>query len=57
MALEVQRLYRESTLSSIGILAMGGHLDGVLAFGRTGAQAGETLVRHLARALEIGGTA
>ena len=51
MALEVQRLYRESTLSGTGILAMGGHEDGVLAFGATAAEAGETLVRHLARAL------
>lgn len=51
MALEVQRLYRESTLSGTGILAMGGHEDGVIAFGATAAAAGETLVRHLARAL------
>lgn len=51
MALEVQRLYRESTLSGTGILAMGGHEDGVIAFGTTAAAAGETLVRHLARAL------
>jgi len=51
MALEVQRLYRESTLSGTGILAMGGHEDGVIAFGSTADEAGETLVRHLARAL------
>jgi class II aldolase/adducin N-terminal domain-containing protein len=51
MALEVQRLYRESTLSGTGILAMGGHEDGVIAFGATAAEAGETLVHHLARAL------
>jgi ribulose-5-phosphate 4-epimerase/fuculose-1-phosphate aldolase len=55
MALEVQRLYRESTLSSTGILAMGGHEDGVIALGRSAGEAGEILVRHLARALEIGG--
>ncbi len=55
MALEVQRLYRESTLSATGILAMGGHEDGVIAFGRSAAEAGEILVRHLARALEGGG--
>jgi hypothetical protein len=54
MALEVQRLYRESTLSGTGILAMGGHQDGVLAFGGTAGEAGETLVRYLARALEAG---
>lgn len=51
MALEVQRLYRESTLPALGVLAMGGHEDGVLALGRTAAEAGEALVRHLARAL------
>jgi hypothetical protein len=51
MALEVQRLYRESTLSGTGILAMGGHEDGVIAFGVTAAEAGETLVRELARAV------
>jgi hypothetical protein len=54
MALEVQRLYRESTLSGTGILAMGGHQDGVLAFGGSAGEAGETLVRHLARALVAG---
>ncbi len=51
MAFEVQRLYRSSAFSSIGILAMGGHEDGVIAIGCTAAQSGETLVRHLARAL------
>jgi L-ribulose-5-phosphate 4-epimerase len=54
MALEVQRLYRESTLSGTGILAMGGHEDGIIAFGSNAGEAGETLVRHLARALAAG---
>ena len=54
MAIEVQRLYRESTLSGTGILAMGGHEDGVLAFGSSAGEAGETLVRYLARALAAG---
>jgi ribulose-5-phosphate 4-epimerase/fuculose-1-phosphate aldolase len=53
MAREVQRVYRETAAGSLGILAMGGHEDGVLAFGRTAGEAGEALVRHLARALEI----
>jgi hypothetical protein len=57
MALEVQRLYRESSLSSTGILAMGGHEDGVIAFGHTAEDAGVTLVRHLARALAAAGGA
>jgi hypothetical protein len=53
MALEVQRLYRESTASSAGVLAMGGHEDGVLALGRTASEAGELLVRQLGRALAL----
>jgi L-ribulose-5-phosphate 4-epimerase len=53
MAHEVQRLYRETQLSTTGLLAMGGHEDGVIAFASTPDQAGETLVRHLARALAI----
>jgi hypothetical protein len=52
MAHEVQRLYRESTFAETGILAMGGHEDGVLAFGASAAAAGEALVRELARALD-----
>jgi ribulose-5-phosphate 4-epimerase/fuculose-1-phosphate aldolase len=51
MAREVQRLHRESTLSGSGILAMGGHEDGVITLGRTAGEAGEILVRYLARAL------
>jgi hypothetical protein len=50
IALEVQRLYRESAFSATGILVMGGHEDGVLAFGRDAQEAGGTLVRQLARA-------
>lgn len=57
MAIEVQRLYRESSLSGTGILAMGGHEDGVIAFGRTASEAGEILVRNLARALAGGAAA
>ena len=54
LAFEVQRLYRQSTLSETGILVMGGHEDGVISFGSTAGEAGETLVRHLARALALG---
>ncbi|MBI1796460.1 MAG: class II aldolase/adducin family protein [Candidatus Eisenbacteria bacterium] len=54
MALEVQRLYRESTLSGTGILAMAGHEDGVIAFGASAEEAGAILVRQLARALTLG---
>ncbi len=51
MALEVQRLVRESAAGSLGMVVMGGHEDGVIAFGASAAAAGEALVRHLARAL------
>jgi hypothetical protein len=57
MALEVQRLYRETALPGTGILAMGGHEDGVIAFGHTANEAGGILVRALARALETHGEA
>jgi L-ribulose-5-phosphate 4-epimerase len=55
MAHEVQRLWRESTAASMGIVAMGGHEDGIIAFANSAADAGETLVRHLARALALSG--
>lgn len=54
MALEVQRLHREGTLASTRVAAMGGHEDGVLAFGNTAAEAGTALVAQLARALVLG---
>ena len=53
MAREVQRLFRESPAAERQILAMGGHEDGILAFGRSADEAGQILVRELARAFEI----
>jgi hypothetical protein len=55
LALEVQRLYRETTLPSLGILVMAGHEDGVLTFGNSIEEAGAVLVRQLGRALLPGG--
>lgn len=52
MAREVERLHRVSTLAELQILAMGGHEDGVVVFGRTAEEAGQVLLRHLARAYE-----
>lgn len=52
MASEVQRLYRETALPEGRLLAMGGHEDGVIAFGRSPEEAGEVLVSGLARAYE-----
>jgi len=50
MAFEVQRLYRDSAASEMGIFVMGGHEDGILTFGRTAREAGEVMVYQLARA-------
>jgi len=53
MALEAQRLYREGTFAATRVVAMGGHEDGVLAFGHSAAEAGTALVAQLARALAL----
>lgn len=50
MAMEVRRLYRESVLPERGILAMGGHVDGILVLGRSAEEAGGVLLTWLARA-------
>jgi ribulose-5-phosphate 4-epimerase/fuculose-1-phosphate aldolase len=51
MAREMARLYRSSGLPEQQILAMTGHQDGVIAFGRSVDEAGQVLVTYLARAL------
>jgi L-ribulose-5-phosphate 4-epimerase len=53
MAREVQRLYVSSTLSQTRIFAMGGHEDGVVVFGYTIEEAGQTLISCLAKAYEL----
>jgi len=53
MATEVARLYRETALSETRLLAMGGHEDGVIAFGRSAKEAGTALVEILAKAYEV----
>ncbi len=53
MAREATRLWREGTLASTRIAAMGGHEDGVLAVGDTIEEAGGVLVRTMARALVL----
>jgi len=52
MAQAVLRLYGGSALEATRILVMGGHEDGVIVFGYSAEQAGETLIRYLARAYE-----
>ena len=53
MALEMARLFREGTLASTRIAAMGGHEDGVIALGGSAEEAGGVLVRQVARALAL----
>jgi ribulose-5-phosphate 4-epimerase/fuculose-1-phosphate aldolase len=50
MAEEVRRLFRDTPVREKLIFAMGGHEDGVITFGRTGAEAGAAMLDHLARA-------
>jgi ribulose-5-phosphate 4-epimerase/fuculose-1-phosphate aldolase len=52
MAREVQRLYKEGLFASRKILAMGGHDDGILVFGKSLEEAGQVLLTWLARAYE-----
>ena len=50
MAREITRLAREEALLERGVMAMGGHEDGVIAFGRTPGAAGSLLMGILATA-------
>jgi len=50
MAAEVQRLFRETNVLVQRIFSMGGHEDGIVAFGQTLAEAGATLLAALTRA-------
>ncbi len=51
MAAEIERLYRAGGLAARGIVAMGGHQDGVVAFGARAEDAGLALVGALAAAM------
>lgn len=53
MAAEVQRLLADEQQRRLGIFIMGGHEDGVVAFGASAEEAGTILVRWLARALTL----
>lgn len=48
MSREVERLYSQSDVRHKGIFSMGGHEDGVVAFGKTVEEAGNTLLSALA---------
>lgn len=49
MAYEIERLGDQLSLEQRGVVVMGGHRDGILAFGRDPDQAGERLLAALAR--------
>lgn len=53
MAFEVHRLYRQTVLPERPILAMAGHQDGIVVFGRSTEEAGQVLVTWLARAYQL----
>jgi len=53
MAAEVRRLYRSTSLAESRVFAMGGHEDGIVAFGRSPAEAGQVLLGTLARAYAL----
>lgn len=50
MAAEMYRLYKNTAMQASGIIAMAGHEDGVISFGPTAEQAGDTMMSFLARA-------
>jgi len=51
MCREVERLLRDSAVARRRVLVMGGHRDGVLAFGETAEEAGQTLINLFSRAV------
>ena len=53
MAFEVHRLFRETALADLRVFSMGGHEDGVISFGRNADEAGQVMIRTLARAYEL----
>jgi ribulose-5-phosphate 4-epimerase/fuculose-1-phosphate aldolase len=48
MAREVARLFKSTTVRQQAIFSMGGHKDGIVAFGKTVTAAGDILLRALA---------
>jgi ribulose-5-phosphate 4-epimerase/fuculose-1-phosphate aldolase len=53
MAAAVRRLFDETDAETRGLFAMGGHPDGVVAFGDTAREAGTRLIAALAEAREL----
>ena len=53
MAEEVRRLFRDTQVRDRLIFAMGGHVDGVVSFGRSVEDAGGVVISYLARAFQM----
>lgn len=53
MALETERLFRDTAVRQLGIFSMGGHEDGIVACGVTAEQAGQRILNTLARAYTL----
>lgn len=53
MAAEVWRIFAETDVRTRGIFVMGGHEDGVVAFGATGEEAAVVLIRTLLQATKL----
>lgn len=53
LAVEVERLFRDTEVAALGIFAMGGHEDGIIAFGRTADEAGGVMLTYLSRAFQL----
>jgi ribulose-5-phosphate 4-epimerase/fuculose-1-phosphate aldolase len=53
MAAEVARLFAETSVAEQGIFSMGGHEDGIVAFGPTGAESFSVLATCLGRAMAL----
>jgi ribulose-5-phosphate 4-epimerase/fuculose-1-phosphate aldolase len=54
MAQEVERLFEDADHIEAGVFVMGGHEDGVIAFGRTADEAGSVLMLALAHGYACG---
>jgi hypothetical protein len=52
MAGEIRRLFRQSPARFMHIVALGGHEDGIIAFGRSAEEAGWTILKYLERSRE-----
>ncbi len=53
MAEEVERLYKETDLPDLHIFSMGGHEDGIIAFGSTLEDVGSTIAKYLGKDLDL----